>query len=301
MTDISRHSAKDSDSSVFLETPEAGEELNFNQFPADRFTHITPLCKSAGGVIQLFTATRYGKRFILKCLAEKYQKDPVYRMVLRKEFEIGIGLDHPYIRRTFGFENIEGLGEAIIMEYIDGETLEQGIRNGHVNCLNARAIAGKLAQALEYLHKRQIVHRDIKPTNVLVTYSGDNVKLIDFSLSDSDAFVVIKNPAGTQRYMAPEILVNASQASAKTDIYSFGKTLLDLSAAVGDSKLKSVAKLCCKEDPAERPNSISEIEIPMQKVSKSSTRKFSLESESMTYVLTCLIVILILLISYKLF
>ncbi len=299
--DSLKNSTMNSDTSVFITSPEGGGDVNFNQFPSDRFCNITPLYVSASGVMRILTAVRYGKRYILKCLTERYSKDPVYRAILRKEFEIGIALDHPYIRRTIGFENVEGLGDTIILEYIDGETLECALKNGHVNGSNARTVAKKLAQALDYIHKLQVVHRDIKPSNVLITYAGDNVKLIDFSLSDSDSFVIIKNPAGTQNYMAPELLADAAQASPKTDIYSFGKTLLDLSLSTHDGKLKNLARICAQEDPDRRPASISEIEMPSQKGYKPDAEKRVMDSKSLTYVLTGVIVILVALISYKLF
>lgn len=300
MNQESSHNSKNSDTSVFIDTPQIGSDVNFNQFASDRFSNIVPLYVSPTGVIRIFTATRYGKRYILKCLTEKYSKDPVYRTVLRKEFEIGITFDHPYIRSTIGFENIEGLGDTIVLEYIDGETLESALKNGHVNSLNARVIVRKLAQALDYIHKRQIVHRDIKPSNILITYSGDNVKLIDFSLSDSDSFVIIKNPAGTQNYMAPELLAENTYASPKTDIYSFGMTLMDLAASTDDHRLKNLAKICLQDNPDKRPASISEIEIPSSKTHKPEPAKWSLESKSLTYILVGISLILIVLICYKL-
>ncbi len=89
------------------------------------------------------------------------------------------------------------------MEISDGDNLEQLIKKNALSVELARKIAGQLMDALEYMHNKQMIHRDLKPSNIMITHNGQNVKLIDFGLSDSDSFCVLKSPAGTSGYIAP--------------------------------------------------------------------------------------------------
>lgn len=223
------------------------------------FADITELYVSNSGHARLFTATRYGKKYILKCLKEDYLYVPTYRTALAKEFEIGLQLDHDNVRRTVGMETIQGLGDVIIMEYVDGCTLKSLIDNGRLTKPLARKVASQLASALDYMHGKQIVHRDLKPSNIMLTYNGMNVKLIDFSLSDSDAFNILKNPAGTSGYIAPEQFNPEAKADAKADVYSFGKVLMDMANITGDKLMKRAAVACARRNAAERPDSVAAV------------------------------------------
>ena len=223
------------------------------------FADITELYVSNSGHARLFTATRYGKKYILKCLKEDYLYVPTYRTALAKEFEIGLQLDHDNVRRTVGMETIQGLGDVIIMEYVDGCTLKSLIDNGRLTKPLARKVASQLASALDYMHGKQIVHRDLKPSNIMLTYNGMNVKLIDFSLADSDTFGVLKLPAGTSGYIAPELFASGAQADARADAYSLGMVMRDMAEACGDGKLARMAARCTRRDPASRPLPLSSL------------------------------------------
>lgn len=77
------------------------------------------------------------------------------------------------------------------------------------------------------MHQQQVVHRDVKPSNVMITHSGGYVKLIDFGLADTDSHAILKQPAGTLRYMAPE-QAQLAQADVRNDIYSLGVILQEM-------------------------------------------------------------------------
>ena len=189
------------------------------------FTNISECYVSRSGFTRLFTSVRYGKRYMLKCLKTDFLYTPVYHQALLKEFEIGLQLDHPNICRTISMEPVGELGECIVMEYVDGETLEAAVKGVNMTEEKARKIADQLLDAMEYMHAKQTVHRDIKPSNIMLTHRGGDVKLIDFGLSDSETFCVLKIPAGTYGYMAPEQLKPGAQSDPRADIYSFGKVL----------------------------------------------------------------------------
>lgn len=169
----------------------------------------------------LYSIEREGKRFIAKALSEKFRGDVLYESLLRKEFEIGYSLEHNNICRTVSWDQLPGIGNAIIMEWIDGRTLDKFIAEKRHSTSELRRIVDQLCDGVGYAHKRQVIHRDLKPQNIIVTYNGDNVKLLDFGLSDTDHHTSLKEPAGSRRYAAPELL-RGDKINSLSDIYSLG-------------------------------------------------------------------------------
>ena len=103
------------------------------------------------------------------------------------------------------------------------------------------------------IYSKQIVHRDLKPENIIITHNGQNVKLIDFGLSDADWFAVLKIPAGTRRYAAPE-LIGGKAVDCRADIYSLGCILKEMSP-----RYRKVAEKCAAGSAAERYRDIREV------------------------------------------
>ncbi len=287
MQDILRNiNASNSESSGFTEDLDNVITDDLESISSNRFEHIDTLYTSRSGASLLLTARRYGKRYILKCLKDDFRYNPVYRTVLSKEFEIGISLDHPNIRQTIGFENIEGYGPAIILEYIDGKTLDKLMASDNITPRLAKSIVSQLADALAYMHSKQVFHRDLKPSNIMVTHTGNVVKLIDFSLSDTDAYTVIKTPAGTLNYMAPEQLYPGAKPDVKADIYSFGMIIGEIAGITGDRKMASLSTACISPDPDGRPDSICDLNLHDISQPHDSTVTFSLASRSTTVLLS---------------
>ena len=137
---------------------------------------------------QIYTATRYGRRFVLKALAPETASLTDYRLQQEQEFQLGIQLVHPNIAATYSLEEIDGVGRCIVQEWIDGETLAEWFQTSPSKAAQER-ILNQLLDALEYLHSLQLVHHDLKADNILITRHGTNAKLIDFGLSATDAFV----------------------------------------------------------------------------------------------------------------
>ena len=181
------------------------------------------------GFSMLLRAKRDGQWWMLKGLKTEYRNDFVYQELLHKEHNILNGLKSHYIVDVCGMENIEGYGECIIMEWVDGLTLRQWLTLKH-SCREKRRIFSQLLDAVEFVHQRQVVHRDLKPENVMVTRNGQNVKLIDFGLADTDSYAVFKQPAGSVGFIAPE-QSNGSVPDSRNDIYSLGciLQLMDIS------------------------------------------------------------------------
>ena len=201
---------------------------------------------SDGGWTELYRIDRSGKFRVLKVLKPQYRGEPMYEMLLRKEFEIGYNLQHPGICEVYGYSQIPDLGNCIEMEWIDGMTLSDLIQTGRLTSGISRRIALQLCDVLSYLHSKQVIHRDLKPSNIMVTHNGRNVKLIDFGLSDTDSSSILKSPAGTASFAAPE-LTNGGDVDARTDIYSLGKILSLLKGGYA-----RIARKCTKINPDDR-------------------------------------------------
>lgn len=231
---------------------------------ATEFSDIKECYVSKSGYTRLLKASRFGKTYMLKCLKKDYLYTSLYRMALNKEFEIGIQLEHTNICRTIGWEEVEGLGPAIILEYIDGETLESLIARGALNRDLARKFVSQLIDVLGYMHNKQTIHRDLKPSNIMITHKGMNIKLIDFSLSDSDTFNVFKAPGGTSGYIAPELFLPNAKSDIRCDIYSFGVLISNMAEATGDKALMQAARVCMDHNPDRRPQSMDAITIPAE-------------------------------------
>ena len=164
------------------------------------------------GYCDLYRAKRYGRWYLLKCLKAEVRDDAAYQQMLRKELEVLMRLQHPGVMQVMGMESalLPGTEEpvpVIVAEWIDGVTLAEYLKNTRgegTSRKELRRIALELAEAVAYVHQQQIVHRDLKPSNVMITHNGGYVKLIDFGLADTDSHTILKQPAGTLRYMAPE-------------------------------------------------------------------------------------------------
>lgn len=201
----------------------------------------------------LWRANKEGRFRVYKALKSEYVGDSVYERLLRKEFEIGYSLNHPNICEYYGFVSIPRLGNCIEMEWIDGRSLDILLSKEATDKTLAAKIINETCDALAYMHSKQVVHRDLKPSNIMLTYNGNNVKIIDFGLSDSDAHSVLKGSAGTQVYASPELL-DGGGVDFHTDIFSLGLVIDRLSPSYAN-----VVRKCCRRDPMKRFQSANEV------------------------------------------
>lgn len=219
------------------------------------FVGIESYCHNSTSHTELHTATRMGKRFVLKSLKEEYRDFPSYRNLLHKEFEIGYHLSHPNIVQTITMEHVEGLSDTIVMEYIDGITLTEAISRGMITRDVARKVVCQICDALQYIHSLQQIHRDLKPDNIMLTHNGLNVKIIDFGLSDSDSHAIFKHPAGTRRYASPE-LVSGEKIDNRSDLFALGVIIRKLTT---DRRMLKIANRCCAESRDKRYKDAAEV------------------------------------------
>lgn len=199
------------------------------------------------GYCRLFKAQRFGKWFVLKGLKPQHVADPIYMAMLQKEFDTAIKMDHPYIVKTIGIEDDPLVGKCIVMEYVDGRTLNKFLEE-HPSVKLRKKIVLQLLDAMQYYHSLQIVHRDLKPSNILITRNGNNVKIIDFGLADADDYAILKEPAYTQGYAAPEQLIPGASIDCRTDLYAFGVLLQKLF----HHRYRHISRRCAHNRPDHR-------------------------------------------------
>jgi len=212
-----------------------------------------PELLSSEGHNTLYVATRFGRKYVLKALAEPYRESTPHIELLRKEFAIGVAVDHPNIVRLLDFGHMDSIGWYIRMEYIDGITLNQFLETNPSAAIRRRIIE-QLLDALSCLHERQIIHRDIKPANILITRNGSTVKLIDFGVSDTDDYVTFKQPAGSMAFIAPEQLAG-KPIDNRADIYSVGKII----GLLFPHRYRSIARRCTRTNSADRYSSCAQV------------------------------------------
>ena len=200
------------------------------------------------GYNRIFKAQRNGKWYILKGLRADVADRSQYQDLLAKEFDLMSQFDHPNIVRTLYLENDAVVGKSILMEYIDGVSLTE-FQKSHHSTKEYEKIVNQILDALAYVHSKQIIHRDLKPENILITNNGNNVKIIDFGLSDSDNYATLKQPAGSLSYIAPEQLAANEPLDCRADIFSFGKILEKLPLP---RFYKRIARKCCYADKTKR-------------------------------------------------
>lgn len=235
----------------------SGEITSSFENISDVFTAYTEI--PSEGFNRLFKAQRYGKWFILKGLKPEHQHKEVYVSLLTKEFELGVRMDHPNIVHTFSKENDPVAGPCIVMEYVDGLTLKEYLTQ-NPSCLARKRIMRELIEAMAYYHSLQIIHRDLKPDNILITRNGHNVKIIDFGLADSDWHGVLKQPAGSENYAAPEQKKGDTPIDCRADIYSFGKIV----RLLFPNSYRRIAHKCTQENRERRYSNADEILRRMQ-------------------------------------
>lgn len=181
----------------------------------------TPALLRESSISRLYRVSRAGKYFIIKT-----SKDSKLARLIKREYDLSIGLSHPYIINVFTYEEQTPVGEGIVMEYVDGRNLREFLRENPPGQLRERVLE-QLLSAVSYLHSKGIIHNDLKPENILITAADNNVKLIDFGLSDNDAHYLYHTLGCTPGYASPELLAQ-EKTDSRSDIYALGLLMKEL-------------------------------------------------------------------------
>ena len=214
--------------------PLSSQELGVN--------HLTDYeLLSDSGHNLVYRAQMGGKWVVLKAAKPDEGEQTRNRLLLEREFEIMHRLDSIYVVQTIAMVNDPQLGRSILMEYVHGRSLDKFVA-GNPTSTERRRVADELMEALIFLHERQIVHGDLKPSNILITDSGNHVRLIDFGFSDNEAFIA-KNIGTSPSISSPDQLPT-NVLKPERDIYALGKML----ALLFPHSLKPVIRRCLASD-----------------------------------------------------
>jgi len=205
-------------------------EVEVGQVLDNRF-RITDLV-SRSGMASIFKAQdlQSGEVVAIKIPFMQFESDPAFFSRFQREEAIGKTLRHPFILRILAVE--EKSRPYIVMEFLQGQTLRQVLRSvERMPVADALKIAGRICDALEYLHGQNVVHRDLKPENVMLCDDG-SIRLMDFGIAKAAGlrrltFSGFSASLGTPDYMAPE-QVKGKRGDARTDIYSLGIMLYEM-------------------------------------------------------------------------
>ena len=232
------------------------QPLDFNA--AKDFSNYEEL--PSKGYCRLFRAQRHGKWYVLKSLKPQYAANPLDMAMMEKEYASAVKMEHPNIAHTIGIEKDPVAGSCIVMEYVDGRTLSAFLEEKPSMTLRKKVVS-QLLDAMRYYHALQIVHRDLKPSNILVTRNGDNVKIIDFGLADADDDAILKEPAYTKGYAAPEQMHPGALIDCRTDIYAFGILLRQ----IFPHRYRCISRRCTKSDPKERCCDVGQVILALHR------------------------------------
>jgi Tol biopolymer transport system component len=199
---------------------------------------ISKLGEGGMGEVWRATDTKLGREVAIKVLPEAFAEDPDRLARFTREAQVLASLNHPNIAAIYGVEE-----RALIMELVEGPTLEDRIAQGSMQLDEVLKIATKMAEGMEYAHEKGIIHRDLKPANVKITPEG-TLKILDFGLAKAaDPAKSSGDPSisptltlaatsmgvimGTAAYMSPEQAVG-KPLDRRTDIWSFGVVLFEM-------------------------------------------------------------------------
>lgn len=172
---------------------------------------------------------------------------------LRKEYDIAAMLSHRGIVTVLDFTDVPGLGQSIVMEYIDGMTLSDYLSaNAPLAYTDAAGIISRICDAVAYMHSRQIIHRDLKPSNIMIIPDGGYIRIIDFGVCQANGFERLDISGGTKGFSAPEAFATARITGPQADIYSIGK-LMRLLIHEPAPHIVRLIERCTAENPDNRP------------------------------------------------
>lgn len=276
------------------------ERLAPGEVLADRFRIVNFIAAGGMGEVYKVEDLRLDRIVVLKFLPKELDKDRESLERFRREAKASSALNHPNICTVYDFG--EDAGRAFIaMEYLEGETLSARIKKGPRPLDEALKIAIAVAGALSAAHRKGVVHRDLKPGNIMITDTG--AKLLDFGLAKYELPVVATEETitiltgeakvvGTLPYMSPEQL-QGREVDARGDIFAFGAVLYEMLtgrraferqsnsetiAAVEREEprplhelvkdvpddLERIIRRCLRKDPERRYASVSEIEQELE-------------------------------------
>jgi eukaryotic-like serine/threonine-protein kinase len=195
-----------------------------------RYTPLHLLGSGGMAKVYLVHDELLGREVALKILREQYAKDEEFAQRFRREAQSAAYLNHPNIVQVYDYGEGENGPSYIAMEYVSGGTLGDRLRrDGPLGGAEAARLASHVAEALGFAHGRGVIHRDVKPQNVLLTAAGA-AKVADFGIARVDSTSAISRTSvvlGTAAYISPEQAMGEPVGPA-SDLYSLGIVLYEM-------------------------------------------------------------------------
>ena len=235
-----------------------------------------------GGMGEVFLANdhRLGRKVAIKILTEDGQR--AGRRLI-SEAKAAAVLDHPNICAIYEVGEA-GASGFIVLQYVEGESLAERLERGPIEVREALAIAAQIADGLAEAHEHGIIHRDVKPQNIMLA-AGSRVKILDFGLAKvthdpsgaaADAQTSVKTAAGMVRgtvpYMSPEQL-RGEKLDGRTDMFSFGIVLHEMLSGRRPFEAESTPELMAAILTAEAPPIPGRISFALQQLVRKRCRK----------------------------
>jgi serine/threonine protein kinase len=221
-----------------------------------------------------------GELAAIKVMAPELAANSVFLKRFEQEYRIARSLDHPNIVRSLDFGHYEA-GPFLVMEYIEGECLADRLsRDGPLSEAEGIAIMRQIAAALDYAHSQGVIHRDVKPDNILLTAAG-TAKLADLGmvkhvLHDLD----LTRPGdglGTPTFMAPEQFGDAKTVDGRADVYALGATLYTMLTGTLPFAARSTIQIIKKKALNEFTPPIELVPTLSERVDRAIRRAMSLD------------------------
>ena len=219
----------------------------------DRYRLERKLGSGGMAIVWLARDEKLDRPVAVKVLSDVLASAEGYRQRFDREARTAANLSHPNLVSVYDYE-AEGERPYLVMEYVAGETLAERIARSRLGGQAAERLARELLGALGAIHGAGVVHRDVKPANVLIDDKGE-AHLTDFGIAQTADATSLTNTGhviGTKGYMAPEVF-EGEEASARSDLYSCGVLLRESAADPEDGRLAALIARLTESDPARRP------------------------------------------------
>ena len=210
-------------------------------FLQEGMTDINPIGKN------VYRVTVDGKYWLLKAAG------PGSSALIRREYELMCNLSHPFIASAAAFVEDSPVGPAILMEYVQGKTLEAFL--GSSSPFSTRwKLLMQILRAVEYIHSKGLLHNDLKATNIMVADIGEDIKIVDFGFAETEADYLNKKLGGTAGASAPEVMAGKASlpSLASSDIYSLGGII----RLLFPGRFRAVVNKCHRPEPGRRYRSV---------------------------------------------
>jgi serine/threonine protein kinase/tetratricopeptide (TPR) repeat protein len=241
----------------------------------------------AGGMGEVYLGSddSLGRRVAVKILPESFSRDTDAKLRMQREARAVATLDHPNVCTIYEVGEHEGR-PFIVMQFIEGETLADRLQQGRMTLSECLDVAAQVAAALDEAHGHGVIHRDIKPMNIMLTPRGQ-VKVLDFGLAKftgrADGAVDLKSRTGvvtgTAPYMSPEQL-RGTAVDTRTDIFSLGVVLYEMATGrrpfERDSTVATITAILFEEpDPIDEHPFTALMPVVRRAIAKEPSKRFA--------------------------